>query len=637
MMSQMAGAMGMPFRRAPRRRPRRARTSRRARRSGRPGPTPPKARNLLFAGGCRAGSQICRRCPKDLNELPPGLADFDLSVSEVPRQAVACCTFAVVDYPTASPSSGGSPMGAAQRAGRRRRNRLGRWVGHSRTGRRALPRRTGPRRTPIEQARSPRPRPNARPVPCCSRDRIAHRHPRLDDHDDLPRIIRAGGIWPARNATGAATPSNSKPAVDLPAALTEQVRRGDGWVKLVGDWIDRSVGIWRRCGPMTCWWPPSPPPMTRAPASRCTCSARDALPGLHRRGYRLHRAWHGADRRHRGDDGRARGTALVPTMINIENFPGFADAANKFPTHATPHARAMPAARNGSPPPARLCAHLRRHRRREQHRPRPHRRRVDALKTIGMTATDALGRRLLGRRHWLGRLLPDRRRAGDLLCFQQDPRTGADVLSRPDRVILRGASTRVDPWRVGLLGFRIRWREWWDGCRYTAAGLISTARTRTVAQLLLGGGCGWKGWYHHQSARSPGAAVGATWGPGSLGGGAGDRVLSRRPSVSVTSDRRRAGDGDQAAVMGPVVEGADQDQVGQFSVGPPSPSAGCGGRRPRVALAGHRAGRVAVFQGFGRRSRLMVRWRAPPGSVGRGVRTRLRRWHHRSDTGVRHR
>ena len=32
------------------------------------------------------------------------------------------------------------------------------------------------------------------------------------------------------------------------------------------------------------------------------------------------------------------GTALVPTMINIENFPGFADAASKFPTYAT-HAR----------------------------------------------------------------------------------------------------------------------------------------------------------------------------------------------------------------------------------------------------------------------------------------------------------
>ena len=33
----------------------------------------------------------------------------------------------------------------------------------------------------------------------------------------------------------------------LPAAVAEQARIGDGWVKLVGDWIDRSVG---RSGPL---------------------------------------------------------------------------------------------------------------------------------------------------------------------------------------------------------------------------------------------------------------------------------------------------------------------------------------------------------------------------------------------------
>src|SRR3712207_8890978 len=29
---------------------------------------------------------------------------------------------------------------------------------------------------------------------------------------------------------------------DLVAAVRDQARRGDGWVKLVGDWIDRGVG-----------------------------------------------------------------------------------------------------------------------------------------------------------------------------------------------------------------------------------------------------------------------------------------------------------------------------------------------------------------------------------------------------------
>ena len=40
---------------------------------------------------------------------------------------------------------------------------------------------------------------------------------------------------------------------DLPAAVTRQAARGDGWVKLVGDWIDRETGDLGPC------WPRSPP------------------------------------------------------------------------------------------------------------------------------------------------------------------------------------------------------------------------------------------------------------------------------------------------------------------------------------------------------------------------------------------
>ena len=32
------------------------------------------------------------------------------------------------------------------------------------------------------------------------------------------------------------------------------------------------------------------------------------------------------------------GTSLVPTLINVENFPGIADAASKFPTLRDAHA-----------------------------------------------------------------------------------------------------------------------------------------------------------------------------------------------------------------------------------------------------------------------------------------------------------
>ena len=260
----------------------------------------------------------------------------------------------------------------------------------------------------------------------------------LDDHDDLPRIIRAGRhlARPKRYGRGHAIELEGE--WDLPAALTEQARRGDGWVKLVGDWIDRSVGD---LAPL---W--SDDVLMAAIAAAHDEGARvtahvfgeDALPGLIAAGIDC--IEHGTGLT---DDTVAmmveHGTVLVPTMINIENFPGFADAASKFPTYAT-HMRELYARS-----PQRIAAA------REAGVPIyagtdagsniVHGRiadEVDALKTIGMTATEALGAACWDARHWLGRPALTDGAPADLLCFQKDPRTGADVLSRPDRVILRG-------------------------------------------------------------------------------------------------------------------------------------------------------------------------------------------------------
>ena len=64
----------------------------------------------------------------------------------------------------------------------------------------------------------------------------------LDDHADLPRIIRAGRhlARPKRYQAGFAVELEDES--QLPAAVATEARRGDGWIKLVGDWIDRSVG-----------------------------------------------------------------------------------------------------------------------------------------------------------------------------------------------------------------------------------------------------------------------------------------------------------------------------------------------------------------------------------------------------------
>ncbi|MGI9125874.1 MAG: amidohydrolase family protein [Mycobacterium sp.] len=260
----------------------------------------------------------------------------------------------------------------------------------------------------------------------------------FDDHHGLPQIIRAGRhlARPKRYSMGYAIELEDE--WQLPEAVAEQARRSDGWVKLVGDWIDRSVGD---LAPL---W--SDEVLAAAVAAAHAEGARvtahvfgeDALPGLIASGIDC--IEHGTGLT---EDTVAmmaeRGTALVPTLINIDNFPGFADAATKFPTYAA-HMRDLYARRHQRTGAARdagvaiyagtdaggniahgLIAHE-----------------VEALKAVGMTATEALGAACWDARAWLGRpALADGAQA-DLVCFAADPRSGPSVLSRPDRVVLRG-------------------------------------------------------------------------------------------------------------------------------------------------------------------------------------------------------
>ncbi len=260
----------------------------------------------------------------------------------------------------------------------------------------------------------------------------------LDRHHDLPEIIRAGRhlARPKRYMKDYAVELEDE--WQLPAAVAEQARRSQGWVKLVGDWIDRTVGD---LAPL---W--SDEVLVAAVAAAHAEGARvtahvfgeDALPGLIKAGIDC--IEHGTGLT---DDTVAmmaeRGTALVPTLINIENFPGFADAATRFPAYAA-HMRDLYARRRDRIGAAReagvplyagsdaggtmahgLIADE-----------------VEELKGIGMTPTQALGAACWDARDWLGRSALADGAPADLLCFSNDPRSGPQVLSRPDRVILRG-------------------------------------------------------------------------------------------------------------------------------------------------------------------------------------------------------
>ncbi|MFN8032127.1 MAG: amidohydrolase family protein [Mycobacterium sp.] len=260
----------------------------------------------------------------------------------------------------------------------------------------------------------------------------------LDDHHELPRIIRAGKHLARPKRYGRGHAIELEDEWQLPEALAEQARRGDGWVKLVGDWIDRSVGD---LAPL---W--SDDVLRAAIAAAHAEGARvtahvfgeEALPGLIAAGIDC--IEHGTGLT---DDTVAmmveHGTALVPTLINVENFPGFADAASKFPAYAT-HMRELyarcpqriAAARDAGVPiyaGTDAGSNVGHGRIADE---------VEALTGIGMTPTEALGAACWDARRWLGRPGLEDGSSADLLCFQQDPRGGPDILSHPDRVMLRG-------------------------------------------------------------------------------------------------------------------------------------------------------------------------------------------------------
>jgi imidazolonepropionase-like amidohydrolase len=265
----------------------------------------------------------------------------------------------------------------------------------------------------------------------------------LDDRDDLPRIIRAGKhlARPKRYSRGLADELEDES--QLPDAVAREARRGDGWVKLVGDWIDRGVGD---LAPL---WSDhvlkAAIDAAHAHGARVTAHvfSEDALPGLINAGIDC--IEHGTGLT---DDTIAlmleQGTALVPTLINtLENFGGIADSAARYPAYAAHmrdlrarcHARTAAAREAGVPVYAgsdagSMIAHGR------------IADEVEALKGIGMSATEALGAACWDARRWLGRPGLDHGASADLLCYSEDPRQGPAVLNRPDLVLLRGKAFR---------------------------------------------------------------------------------------------------------------------------------------------------------------------------------------------------
>jgi imidazolonepropionase-like amidohydrolase len=264
----------------------------------------------------------------------------------------------------------------------------------------------------------------------------------LDEHPDLPRIIRAGRhlAAPRRYIPGLAIELSPGDLVD---AVRVQARRGDGWVKLVGDWIDRGVGD------LTPEWPADV--LREAIAAAHEEGARvtahtfgtDALPALIAAGIDCIEHGTGLTEELVGDMA-VRRTAVVPTLVNVANFPGFAAAGEtKFPAYASTIRRLH--AGSGAVVRAAFDAGVPVFAGTDAGGGIDHGRIADeirALHSAGLPAEAALAAGSWAARDWLGLPGIDEGAEADLVVYDTDPRADLDVLARPQRMVLRGALVR---------------------------------------------------------------------------------------------------------------------------------------------------------------------------------------------------
>ena len=259
----------------------------------------------------------------------------------------------------------------------------------------------------------------------------------IDERADLPRIIRAGRhiARPKRYIRNFAIEIDPSEMVE---EVSRQAHSGDGWVKLVGDWIDREVGD---LAPL---WPAEIAKQAidavHAVGARVTahCVAEQSVAELVAAGIDC--IEHGTGMSDEVIEMMAANdVALVPTMTNLVNFPKFAAAgAERFPTYAA-HMRDLHARRLDTLGRAReagvqiYCG-------------------TDAGGTLGhgrvaqeaqmlaeLGGNDfALGAIGWDARTWLGAQNLVEGAPADLVCWFVDPRQELSTLHDPALVVLRG-------------------------------------------------------------------------------------------------------------------------------------------------------------------------------------------------------
>lgn len=260
----------------------------------------------------------------------------------------------------------------------------------------------------------------------------------IDNREDLPRIVRAGRHI-ARTRRYVRNYAHEIEPEDLATSVRGEARRGDGWVKLVGDWIDRDTGDLSPC------WPREALATAIAAAhdegARVTahCFGEECLDDLAAAGVDCieHATGLVPDTI---DSFAAQGIAIVPTLVNIDTFPSIAAGAEgKYPTYAAHmrdlHARRYEtvAAAHDAGVPIYLGT--------DAGGSLPHglvAREAAELVSAGLSTIEVLTAACWGARSWLLRPGLVESASADLVVYQADPRVNIEALAAPMHIVLRG-------------------------------------------------------------------------------------------------------------------------------------------------------------------------------------------------------
>ncbi len=267
----------------------------------------------------------------------------------------------------------------------------------------------------------------------------------VQDREDLPRLVRCGRHV-ARTRRYIRDYGHEVEPDQLAETVAGEARAGDGWVKVVGDWISREAGDLAPSFPAPAFADAIAAAHAEGAKVTAHCFGTEVLSGLLEAGIDCIEHGTGLTEDHLALMAERR-VALVPTVLQTTKFPEFADAGREqFPAYADTMERLFTRRRDvlmaayeagvalyvgsdggGSVRHGALGEE------------------VLAMAEMGLPADYVLGAASWRGREWLGFDALGEGAAADFVVYPRDPLVDLTVLAEPAVVVLRGSVVRGLP------------------------------------------------------------------------------------------------------------------------------------------------------------------------------------------------